>query len=346
MRRALHFAELGMGLTSPNPPVGAVVVKDGKELGGGWHRGAGQPHAEVEALRDASRRHGESAIRGATVYVSLEPCSTHGRTGPCTKALAEAGIKRVVIGAGDPNPAHEGRAAGILSELGIDVVEGIEEANCAHLIRGFAKVQRTGLPWLIIKSALSLDGRITRVQGEGQWLSGPESRNEVQQLRREVDAIISSGETVRADNPRFTLRNGLDSDGKEQPWRIILTSRENSLPEGAEVMTDAHADRTLVYRGKRIECVLRELVTDYGVVNVMVEAGGRLVGRLLDEGWGDEVVFYLAPLLTGGMVPASGGEGVPGLAHRLQLEAVNFRRIAGDVRVRALIAGTGDQIER
>lgn len=346
MRRALYLAELGLGLTSPNPPVGAVIVKEGKELGGGWHRAAGQPHAEVEALKDVMTRHGPDVTKGATIYVTLEPCSTHGRTGPCTQALVKAGIKRVVIGAGDPNPAHEGKAAGILSEAGIEVVEGIEEARCEELIRGFAKVQRTGLPWVIIKSALSLDGKITRAEGEGPWLSSGGSRAEVQELRGEVDAILSSGQTVRADNPRFTIRSGHEREGKVQPWRVILTSREKGLPREAEILTDAFADRTMVYTGQRIECVLRELVSDHGVVTVMVEAGGRLVGRLLDEGWGDEVVFYLAPLLTGGSIPASGGEGVFDLAQRVRLARVEYRRIEDDVRLRGTLAGTGGEFER
>lgn len=346
MRRALQLAAEGVGLTSPNPPVGAVIVKEGQELGSGWHRGAGDAHAEVEALQDVQRRHGAGATRGATLYVTLEPCSSYGRTGPCTKAIVAAGITRVVIGAGDPSPTNGGIAAGILSEEGIEVLEGIEEAGCEELIRGFSKVQRTGLPWVIIKTALSLDGKITRPGEEGQWLSGAGSRAEVQELRGEVDAILSSGQTVRADDPRFTLRGGRGKKGKVQPWRVILTSREKALPREAKIFTDRFADRTLIYKGQRIECVLRELASDHGVVSVLVEAGGRLVGRLLDEGWGDEVVFYLAPLVTGGPVPASGGEGVSGLGGRLRLDGVVYKRIDDDVRLRATLAGSGGELER
>ena len=171
MRRALELAGRGLGKTSPNPPVGAVVVKNGTVLGEGWHQGAGQPHAEVEALNDAFRRHGSAGLEGSTVYVTLEPCSTHGRTGPCTTALLRAAVGRVVIGASDPNPAHTGRARAVLEEGGIVVEEGIEEARCEELIRAFAKVQKTGLPWVLVKTAMSLDGRITRPSGEGQWLS-------------------------------------------------------------------------------------------------------------------------------------------------------------------------------
>ena len=342
MRRALSLAAQGVGLTSPNPPVGAVIVRDGRQIGSGWHRGSGHPHAEIEALEDVRSHHGDDAARGATIYITLEPCSTHGKTGPCTAALIRAGLGRVVIGAQDPNPAHGGAAAGILEAEGIEVLEGIEEASCQLLVRPFAKVQKTGLPWVIVKSALSLDGKITREPGEGQWLSGTNSRKDVQMLRAEVDAILSTGKTVRSDNPRFTVRGDYAKNGKIQPWRVILTSSKLGVPDDAEVLTDPFSERTLVFKGRRIECVLRELVSDYGVVSVMVEAGGGLVGQLLDEGWADEVVLYLAPLLTGGSVPASGGEGATDLNHRIRLSESRFRRIDNDVRLRAILCGAGE----
>ena len=342
MRHALSLAAQGVGLTSPNPPVGAVIVRDGRQIGSGWHRGSGHPHAEIEALEDARSRHGDDAVRGATIYITLEPCSTHGKTGPCTTAITRAGLGRVVIGAQDPNPAHGGVAAGILAAGGIEVAEGIEEASCELLVRPFAKVQKTGLPWVIVKSALSLDGKITRAPSEGQWLSGTASREEVQTLRAEVDAILSTGKTVRSDNPRFTVRGDYAKNGKIQPWRVILTSRDSGVPDGAEVLTDPFSDRTLVYKRRRIECILRELVSDYGVVSLMVEAGGGLVGQLLDEGWADEVVLFLAPLLTGGPVPASGGEGVTDLNQRLRLSESHFKRIDNDVRLRAVLCGAGE----
>ncbi|NIP93445.1 MAG: bifunctional diaminohydroxyphosphoribosylaminopyrimidine deaminase/5-amino-6-(5-phosphoribosylamino)uracil reductase RibD, partial [Akkermansiaceae bacterium] len=216
MRRALELARRGLGLTSPNPPVGAVIIEDGRELGSGWHRRAGEPHAEIEAIRDAVSRGGQGALGNATLYVTLEPCSSVGRTGACTTAIRQAGLKRVVIGAGDPNPANAGRASGILQDAGIEVVEGIEEAACEELIRAFSKAQKTGLPWLIIKTAMSLDGRITRAPGEGPWISGEGSRADVQRLRFEADAILTSGRTVRADDPRLTLRGSEIPEGKEQ----------------------------------------------------------------------------------------------------------------------------------
>lgn len=340
------MARLGVGLTSPNPPVGAVVVKDGEELGSGWHRAAGQPHAEVEALNDAFGRHGSAALEGSTLYVTLEPCSTQGRTGPCTTAILRSGIGRVVIGANDPNPTHCGRAEGILREAGVEVCEGIEEASCEEIIRAFSKVQKTGLPWVTIKTAMSLDGRITRPDAEGQWLSGEGSRAEVQRLRGEADAILSTGRTARADNPRFTIRSPEVAEEKEQPWRVILTSRDDGVPKEAHLKVDEHQERTLIFVQERIECVFRELVAEHQVLSVLVEAGGDLVGRLLDEGWADEIVVYLAPLVTGGPIPAAGGEGVKELQSRLRLEGVQFERFDQDVRLRALLAGTGGELER
>lgn len=347
MRRALSLGRRGIGSTSPNPPVGAVVVKEGREIGAGWHRRAGSPHAEVEAIVAASRQHGDRAAEGATLYVTLEPCSTTGRTGPCTEVIIAHRLARVVIGAGDPNRAHSGRAAPILRAAGIQVEEGIEEANCQELIRSFAKVQGCGLPWVILKTAMSLDGRITRPAGEGQWLSSEASRLDVQHLRAEVDAILTSGKTVRTDDPRLTLRSLDARPIKRQPLRVVLTSREDGVPASSQVLNDEHAERTIVSVRRPIETVLRELVSEHGVNTVLVEAGGGLLGRFVDEGWADELVIYLAPLLTGGPVPAVGGEGAASLARRERLGVTDCRRIGrGDVRLRAVLTGTGGDLAR
>lgn len=346
MQHALKLARKGVGFTSPNPPVGAVVVMDGVELGGGWHHGAGQPHAEIEAIRDARTRHGDSCCKGATIYVTLEPCSTRGRTGPCTEAIMRAGFARVVYGTVDPNPHHEGVADAILSEAGIEVTQGVEEGDCVRLIRAFAKVQQTGLPWVIVKSAMSLDGRITRPPGEGQWLSGPEARAEVQVLRREADAVLTSGRTVRIDNPSLTVRDAALAPEQGQPWRVVLTSREDGIPAAATLRTDEFAARTLIFKGKRLEVVLRALASEHGVCTVLVEAGGNLLGRFVDEGWADEAVVYLTPMMTGGPVPSVGGEGAVSLAERLQLQEIQFMRFGDDVRMRGTITGNGGPLER
>lgn len=332
MRRALEEAASGVGRTAPNPPVGAVVVRDGRELGAGWHRAAGRPHAEREALAAARAAHGESAPEGATVYVTLEPCSTTGRTPPCTAGLIEAGVARVVYAATDPNPLHAGRADGILRAAGIEVDSGILAAEAERLIRPFAKVRREGLPWVVWKTAMSLDGRLTRPPGEGMWLTGPAAREQVQHLRREVDAIVTSGETVRRDRPRLDLRGLATDDGRPQPWRVVLTDRPDSLPQDAPLLADENRGRTLVWSRSDPEAALRRLVDERGVCAVLLECGGRMAGEWIDRGLVDEVVAFLAPLIAGGPVSALGGAGFP---EGLALDGARFTRHGGDVMLRA-----------
>ena len=220
MRLALREAERGRGQTSPNPAVGAVIVKNGRVLARGFHHRAGQPHAEIEALQALGS---ESRARGATIYVTLEPCSTHGRTPPCTEAIRRAGFARVVIGATDPNPRHAGKAVAILEAAGIVVRPGILSAECAALNPAFNRWIVTGRPWVIAKAALTLDGRLTRPPGEDRWLSGPAARAAGHRLRAQVDAILIGAGTLRADNPRLTVRGVPGADPQRQPWRVVLT---------------------------------------------------------------------------------------------------------------------------
>lgn len=335
MRRAIEEARKGLGRTSPNPPVGSVVVKDGVEIGAGWHRGAGLPHAEREAMAAVRAVHGAAALIGSSVYVTLEPCSTFGRTPPCTEGLIEAGVSRVVYAAEDPNPAHAGRADRLLESAGIAVTRAVLVDEASRLIRAFTKIQRHGLPWVILKTAMSLDGRITRPPGEGMWLTGPEARAEVQRLRAEGEAILTSGETVRRDNPRLDLRDPELAAGRPQPWRVVLTRDAKSLPMDAPLFTDAHRDRTLIEGRDHPETVLRRLVAERGVSSVLVECGGRLAAELMDAGLVDEWVAFMAPLVTGGPVPALAGKGSP---EALQLLEPEFTRFGPDVMLRARIA--------
>jgi len=333
MRLALDQARHGIGRTAPNPPVGSVIVRDHVLIGAGWHRGAGRPHAEREAMAAVRAAHGEEALKGATAYVTLEPCCTWGRTPPCTDGLIEAGIARVVYAAVDPNPAHAGRADAILEAAGIEVTRGVLAEEAGKLIRAFAKVQTTGLPWVILKTAMSLDGRLTRPPGEGMWLTSPESRAEVQRQRAECDAILTSGETVRRDKPRLDLREPSLLEGREQPWRIVLTRDSSTLPRDAPLFTDGHSHRTLIEERVNPEEVLRRLPRERGVHTVFVECGGRLAAELLEAGLVDEWIAYLAPRLTGGPVPAVAGIGV-----NRKLEDIVFIRIGGDVMLRARLA--------
>lgn len=284
MALAFEEARKGIGRTAPNPPVGAVVVRDGKLLGKGWHHAAGKPHAEREALADVFQYAGPDGARGSTVYVTLEPCSTHGRTPPCTQGLIDAGVARVVYACVDRNPAHAGRADALLKEAGIEVLSGIGAEEGGKILHPFFKVRETGLPWVIWKTAMSLDGRITRPPGEGQWLTGDLARLDVQHLRSTVDAIITSGETVRRDKPALTLRVPALLEGRNQPWRVVVTDRPDSIPEDAPLFTDEWRDRTLIRPSVDLEGTLRRLVAEQGVLTVMIEAGGVFSAAMFEAG--------------------------------------------------------------
>ncbi|MCB1078879.1 MAG: bifunctional diaminohydroxyphosphoribosylaminopyrimidine deaminase/5-amino-6-(5-phosphoribosylamino)uracil reductase RibD, partial [Verrucomicrobiae bacterium] len=223
MQIALHEGQKGLGLTSPNPAVGAVIVKDDHILGKGWHRRAGEAHAEIAAIDDALSRQSADDLKGATLYVTLEPCSTEGKTGACTDAILAHQFGRVVIGTIDPNPDHAGAGVEILRQAGISVAVGCREEEARHLIRFFAKHITSGQPYVIAKSAITLDGRTVLRAEDGSWITGKAALDDVQALRRQVDAILVGGETVRRDNPRLTLRGETAKD-RQQPWRVILTA--------------------------------------------------------------------------------------------------------------------------
>ncbi|MEM7696813.1 MAG: bifunctional diaminohydroxyphosphoribosylaminopyrimidine deaminase/5-amino-6-(5-phosphoribosylamino)uracil reductase RibD [Verrucomicrobiota bacterium] len=287
MERAIELARKGFGSTWPNPPVGAVIEKDGKILGEGWHQKAGEAHAEVNAIRDANARQGVNALVGATIYITLEPCSTHGRTPPCVEAILKAGFQRVVIGALDPNPAHAGAAVEILEARQIEVVSGVEEVAARHLIRGFDKHIRTGLPWVIAKSAITLTGDTTLPAGKGQWISSEASRRDVQELRRSVDAILVGGATVRRDNPSLTLRDGFE-EGRPQPNRYVVTA-SGDIPPECYLLTDEFNGQTSIIQTDDPSRALEEIGSQ-GITMLLVESGGRLFTKmiqqeLIDEEW-------------------------------------------------------------
>ena len=304
-------------------------------LGSGWHRAAGQPHAEREALAAALANHGAAAVRGATVYVTLEPCSTHGRTPPCTQGLIDAGVARVVYACVDRNPDHAGRADALLAAAGIDVTSGVCRAEAEHLLRPFFKVRESGLPWVIWKCAMSLDGRITRPPGEGHWLTGEPARADVQQLRASVDAILTSGATVRHDQPALTIRVPELLAGRPQPWRVVFTARPESLPLDAPLFTDAWRERTLVRSGADLAAALRGLAREQGVLSAMTEAGGVFSAALFAAGLIDEVVIYYAPVLCGATTPALAGPPWPA---SLRLLETQVKQLGSDLRVRGMIA--------
>ncbi len=319
MREAIRIAARGLGHTSPNPAVGAVIVARGKILARGFHRRAGLPHAEIEALNKTKR------ARGATLYVTLEPCSTHGRTPPCVEAIIRAGIARVVIGAIDPNPSHAGRAVKILRDAGIEVQPGALADECRDLNKPFNKWIVTGMPFVIAKAGMSLDGRLTRPPGEGRWITSPESRADSHKLRAQVDAILIGAGTLRADNPRLTVRG---IPGAKQPWRVVVSRTGANLAAGSHLFTDEHKERTLVFKRKSLRAVLQELGRR-GITSVMIEGGPRILAEAFDRRLVDEVHFYVAPLLIGGAMVPIGGCGKASV----RIKNPRYKTIGDDIRI-------------
>ena len=342
IQRACTLARQALGQTSPNPAVGAVIVCDGQIIAEGFHAKAGTPHAERVAIANAESL-GFDRWDQATIYVTLEPCSTHGRTGACSDAIVRKGFRRVVYGSVDPNPAHVGRADQILTAAGIEVSSRVNEEECDHLLRAFAKVQCEGMPWVIVKSAMSLDGKITRPPGEGQWLTGTDSRHYVHLLRAEVDAVITGGNTVRADNPQLNVRLEGRDPALRQPRRVIFTTGQQPLPPETHLLQDPE---TLIYETateEEMRDALRSLAQDHGVNSVLVEAGGGLIGALADLDLIDEVVMFYAPMLTGGDASGVAGHGCSSLSDRLSLQSPMFTQLGNDVMLRALVSRQNDK---
>lgn len=327
MREALKEARKGLGKTLPNPAVGAVIVKNGRIVARGWHHAAGCPHAEIEALRGL-----KGPARGATIYVTLEPCSTQGRTPPCTGAILAAGLGRVVYGATDPNPKHAGRAKVLLERAGIRVTSGVLAKACDELNVEWNTWIATGRPYVIAKAGMTLDGRINSPP-ESRWITSPASRRDAMNLRRRVQAILVGGGTVRDDNPKLTIRGG---QVKQQPLRVVWT-KSGKLPAKAHLFTDEHKDRTVVLKGMSLRAALRELGRR-GVVSVLIEGGARVLGEAFDRELVDEVCFYMAPMISGGPTPTVGGLGVKDNASAWRLTDQRFERIGSDVRLTGRIA--------
>jgi diaminohydroxyphosphoribosylaminopyrimidine deaminase/5-amino-6-(5-phosphoribosylamino)uracil reductase len=324
MRRALEEARKGLGWTSPNPAVGAVLVINDKIVGAGHHRAAGKPHAEIECLRS----YGKPVPGTATLYVTLEPCSTQGRTGACTEAIIQAGVKKLVVGASDPNPRHAGAGIERLRRAKIEVRTGALAEECADLNEGFNKWIRTKRPFVIAKCGMSLDGRLSRRPGESGWITSPASRRHAQLLRAQVDAILIGAETLRTDNPRLTVRG---PRGGRQPWRVIV-SRSGSLPRTARVFTDRFAEKTIVLTNKNLAAVLREL-GEKEITSVLIEGGGDILGQALDFRLIDKVQIYVGPIFSGGPVFAFPGRGAASTGDAVRLGRVRYEQIGNDVCV-------------
>lgn len=320
MELALAEAARGLGRTSPNPAVGALLVREGSILGRGYHHRAGEPHAEVNALADARRNGHDTA--GATLYVTLEPCNHRGRTPPCTEAILAAGIVRVVLGACDPNARVQGGGAALLAERGLSVRQGVLQAACRRLILPFAKTQRSGLPWVVMKAGLSLDGRISRRSGQGGAMTGPEAGHFVHGLRNQLDAILVGRGTALIDDPALSCR--LAAEERRDPVRVVL-DRTLRLPPGAKMLVQQSAAKTMLFCGERadagreaglvaagaqvirvaeqasgldLHAVLRHLA-QAGLCSVLVEGGARVHAAFLSAGLVDEVALLFAPCFVG-----------------------------------------------
>jgi diaminohydroxyphosphoribosylaminopyrimidine deaminase/5-amino-6-(5-phosphoribosylamino)uracil reductase len=331
MRRALALAEKGRGTTRPNPTVGAVIVRKGRVIGEGFHVRAGEPHAEVHALREAGAR-----ARGATLYVTLEPCCHVGRTGPCTAAVRAAGIARVVAGCRDPNPIVDGKGTTELRRAGVEVDVGCLEEESQAAIAAYSIWIRERRPLVTLKAAATLDGFIApagrRARRAPVWLTGPAARHVAHELRAAHDAVVVGAGTVRADDPHLTVRL---PGRRPQPLRVVLAGRR-ALPRGARVR-DAAAP-TMVLTGRLpIRRVLAELAAE-NVQSVLVEGGASIHAAFIAAGLVDRVALFVAPQLLGGGVPIAAGVGLRG-GRALALGALTARAVGDDLLITADVVG-------
>ena len=352
MKLALRLARRGR--TSPNPMVGAVVVKDGVIVGSGYHPKAGEPHAEVFALREAG-----AAAAGATMYVTLEPCCHTGRTGPCTEAIKQARIARVFAAMVDPDPKVAGNGLNCLREAGIEVGSGLCEAEAKQLNEAYIKQRTTGMPLVILKSAMSLDGRIATRTGDSKWITNERSRAFAHRIRRDVDAIVVGGKTARSDDPRLTARIG---KSVYFPTRVVVTETGN-LPETLSMLcdggkcviaasrrADAGSLRKLEKAGARILTLedasgrasiadLMRQLAGMGHLSVLIEGGGEVAASALEERVVDKAIFFYAPRIIGGRdaVCSIGGLGAETVAGSISLDRTRIRRFGTDMAVEGYV---------
>jgi len=352
MRRVLRLAARGRGGTSPNPLVGAIVVKDGVVVGSGYHAKAGTPHAEIHALKEAGTR-----AKGATLYVNLEPCCHYGRTGPCTEAIIEAGIKRVVVAMTDPNPLVSGKGLKRLLEAGLEVTTGVLEKEARQLNEVFIKYITFGRPFVVSKAAVSLDGKIATSKGQSKWITSPQARAYAHVLRDWYDAILVGVGTVLSDDPLLTTR--LSGGGGRHPVKVIVDSKartpvsarifseespaptiiattKGAPPEKLEEIAAAGAQVVVVNEGPRVDLqLLMGLLAAKEITSVLIEGGAEVHASAFRSKIVDKVVWFIAPKLIGGSdAPGPiGGEGVESLSEAVVLERVRLKKIGPDICV-------------
>jgi len=357
MKQALDLAEKGRGWTSPNPMVGAVVVKDDQIVGRGYHQRAGGSHAEVNAIDDA----GDQA-RGATIYVTLEPCNHFGRTPPCTRKIVAAGIRRVVVAMTDPNPGVQGGGNQYLQDQGIEVATGIYEKEARILNEGFIAWVTTGRPFVIVKCAATLDGRIATRTGDSRWVTGPASRQFVHRIRHGIDGIMVGVETVKKDDPSLTTR--LDEETGSDPTRIVLDTHL-SIPLTAKMLNQASNSRTWVVCGADAPANCRAALENIGVrvigaslkggridlsalmnqlgameiTSMLIEGGGTVIGSAFAAGIVDKICFFYAPKILGGDdgIPICRGAGPENMNQSIAIHDLSVFRFDTDVMIQGYL---------
>ncbi len=331
MSQACEEALKAQGLTSPNPIVGAVCVKNNKLISKGFHKKAGQPHAEIECFKNGKN------FQDATLFVTLEPCSTQGRTPPCTEAIIAAGIKKVVIGCLDPNPSHAGKGVKILEQHGIEVVHGVLAEKCWQMNLPFFKWITTQKPLVTLKMAMTLDGKIATKNGQSQWITGEAAREEVQKLRKNSDAVIVGGETVRCDNPSLKVK---DSTFPKQPQRYIWSSQKDWDKNLKCFENDGKS--ALVINPKTTEEWETELkkMAKNNLTSLLIEGGGELAANALQAGIVDEVIFFIAPKILMGREsrPVIGGTSPDSLMNCLNLQNVQSQFIGEDILIKGFLS--------
>ena len=357
MQRALELAETGRGFTSPNPMVGAVIVKNGRIIAEGYHRRFGAPHAEVSAIEAAG-----DAVSDSTMYVTLEPCCHHGKTPPCTRAIMDAGISKVVMAMEDPNPQVAGKGRAELENAGIEVESGLLEERAKKLNEWFAKFATTGIPFFTAKAAMTLDGKIATREGDSRWITGEQARNYVHWLRSGIDAIMVGSGTVETDDPMLTTRvaegNGrdairvvVDGDAKLSPKRRVF-GLQSSAPTIVAVKTTAPANRKsallaagaeLIEIGPKSDKIdLVKLAKELGnrnIASVMIEGGGGLLAAAFEAGIIDKALFFIAPKIFGGKgapTPVEGA-GAGRVAEAIHLDNTRTRRIGDDILIEGYV---------
>ena len=350
MRRCIALAQKAAGQTAPNPMVGAVVVKDGEIIGAGFHPGAGQPHAEVFALREAG-----DAARGATIYVSLEPCNHYGRTPPCSLAVVKAGLAKVVVGMVDPDPRVSGGGLQTIRDAGIEVITGVEEAACRQLNEGFIHRILQKQPFGILKYAMTLDGKIATTTGHSAWITHQETRNRVHTLRSVCDAVIVGGNTVRLDNPHLTTHGSTSHN----PLRVVVSQKLDFpttrhlwdvaiAPTVVLTKAEANPDNQKFLRDQGVEIVHLDVVSpktvmqylyERGCLKVLWECGGTLAAQAIAEGAVQRVMAFIAPKIIGGKsAPTPVGDlGLTLMDEAIAIEQVQFQQLGQDFLLEGLL---------